>query len=188
MRGKQGEYPRAEGQSAGSTGKVASAEAHTMTNDNASPPIRYTVPDPVAHARRLRHNESLQAFVIGTVLIGLSFVLHPDPRGFGTHRQLLMPPCFFRLLTHVPCPFCGMTTGYAQMARGHVRQAVQANLMAPGAFVLTAVIALLGLWGLLTGRDWIPRFARSKYFFNVLLAIILGFWVANIVNQLVLKI
>ena len=165
----------------------ARAQDDTMTNDTAGSPIRYTVADPVAHAQRLRRNESLQAFIICTILIGLSFILHPDPRGFGTHRQLLMPPCFFRLLTHLPCPFCGMTTGYAQMARGHVPQAAQAILMAPGAFVLTALIGLLGLWGLLTGRDWIPRFARSKYFCNVLLAIILVFWVANIVNQLVLK-
>ncbi|MEI6503674.1 MAG: DUF2752 domain-containing protein, partial [Armatimonadota bacterium] len=164
------------------------AQANSMTNDTTSPPISYTVADPAAHARRLRRNESLQAFVIGAVLIGLSFFLHPDPRGFGTHQQLLMPPCFFRLLTHLPCPFCGMTTGYAQMARGHVAQAARANLMAPGAFVLTGIIALLGLWGLLTGRDWIPRFARGKHFLSVLLTIILTFWVANLVSQLVLKI
>lgn len=144
--------------------------------------------DPAAHARRLRRNESLQAFVIGTVLIGLSFFLHPDPKGFGTHRQLLMPPCFFRLLTHVPCPFCGMSTGYAQMARGHVRQAAQANLMAPAAFVITGLLALLGLWGLLTRRDWVPRFARGNSFLRILLTIILTFWIANIVSQLVLKI
>jgi hypothetical protein len=156
----------------------------------SSPTVQhaYTPADPVAHARRLRRNESLQAFVIGTTLIALSFVLHPDPHGYGTHRQLLMPPCFFRAVTHLPCPFCGMTTGYTLMARGHVAPAAQCNLMAPPAFALTIILALLGLWGLLTGRDWIPRFARAKVFFNLILAAILVFWVANLVNELVLRI
>jgi hypothetical protein len=147
-----------------------------------------TQPDPTGHARRLRRIESIEALVICGALIALSFVLRPDPRGFGTHQQLLMPPCFFRLVTHLPCPFCGMTTGYALMARGRAGEAAHCNLMAPAAFALTAVIGLLGLWGLLTGRDWVPRWARSRQFPNVLLAIILVFWIANIVNLLVLKI
>lgn len=148
----------------------------------------YAPADPVAHARRLQRHASWQAFLIGTALLALSFVVHPDPRGFGTHRQLLMPPCFFRLLTHLPCPFCGMTTGYALMARGQVAKAAHCNLMAPPAFVATALLALLGLWGLLTGRHWLPRFMSNPIFPRLLLAVILAFWVANLVTELVLKI
>jgi hypothetical protein len=144
--------------------------------------------NPIAHARRLRYLESLQAALICGTIVALSFVLHPDSHGYGTHRQLLLPPCFFRMATHLPCPFCGMTTGFALMARGRVAAAAQCNFMAPPAFIATVMIALLGLWGLITRRRWIPGFARTKLFAKLLLAVVLAFWIANIMNLLVLQI
>jgi hypothetical protein len=134
-----------------------------------------------------RRSEALAAFLIGATVLALSVLLQPDPRGFGTHEQLLMPPCLFRLITHVPCPFCGMTTGFALMARGKVWQAAADNLMAPPAFFLTALITLAGLWGLLTGREWIPASTRGGRYLRPLLAIIGLFWIANLINQMVLK-
>lgn len=141
----------------------------------------------VADAAPSGRSESWQAFAICATLLALSFVLHPDPRGYGTHQHLLLPPCFFRLLTHLPCPFCGMTTGFALMARGQVAAAARSNFMAPGAFALTVLIALLALWGLLTGRAWIPPVTRTNRFARLVLVVIAVFWVANIVNQVVLR-
>jgi hypothetical protein len=157
----------------------------TLTDDN-QPPTHAPL-DPLAHAQRLRYHESLQAALICGTIVALSFVLHPDAHGYGTHRQLLLPPCFFRVLTHLPCPFCGMTTGFTLMARGHVAAAAQCNFMAPLAFVATAAIALLGIWGLITGRRWIPPFVRTKVFAKLLLAVVLIFWIANIMNLMVLR-
>ena len=96
--------------------------------------------------------------------------------------------CFFRTMTHLPCPFCGMTTGFALMARGRVAAATQSNFMAPPAFIATALIFLLGVWGLVTRRRWIPTFVRTKTFAKLLLAVLLAFWIANIMNVLVLRI
>ncbi|MHB8993820.1 MAG: DUF2752 domain-containing protein [Armatimonadota bacterium] len=156
--------------------------------DNHPPLQTHAALDPIAHARRLRFHESLQAALICGTIVALSFVLHPDSHGYGTHRQLLMPPCFFRVLTHLPCPFCGMTTGFTLMARGQVAEAAQSNFMAPPGFIATVLIGLLGLWGLITKRRWIPAFARTKIIPKLLLAVILAFWIANIMNSLVLRI
>jgi hypothetical protein len=131
-------------------------------------------------ARRVR-SESTRWLVICAAVLAASFWLQPDPEGFGTHRQLLMPPCFFRTLTRVPCPFCGMTTGFAHMARGEVRAAFVCSIMAPPAFGLTILLALGGLWGVTTGRKWWPKAVEEPGFPRSLLFIILLFWAGNLV-------
>lgn len=110
----------------------------------------------------------------------LSALLPPSPSGFGTHRRLVPVPCGFRALTRVPCPFCGMTTGFAWMARGRIREAANANLMAPIAFMATCLLALLGLYGAVTGRGWLPAALAHPAFPRWLLGVVLAFWLINL--------
>ncbi|MFO0644803.1 MAG: DUF2752 domain-containing protein [Polyangiales bacterium] len=72
--------------------------------------------------------------------------LRPDPRGFGSHQQLGLPPCTFEAMTRVPCPGCGLTTSFANMAHGHVLRAFGAHLMGPLLFLLTVAVALAAPW------------------------------------------
>jgi hypothetical protein len=66
--------------------------------------------------------------------------LEPDPRGFGTHTQLGLPPCHFQWVTGHPCPSCGMTTAFAWFVRGRFDRSWQSNpagvLLAPMALAL----------------------------------------------------
>src|SRR5512136_652854 len=57
----------------------------------------------------------------------LARLLHPDPRGFGTHEQMGMPPCSSVLLTGLPCPTCGMTTAFSWVMHGHLWLAAKAQ-------------------------------------------------------------
>lgn len=57
----------------------------------------------------------------------LAASLDPDPRGFGTHQRLGLPPCTTRTLFGISCPSCGMTTSFANFVRGRFLQAAQAN-------------------------------------------------------------
>ena len=69
----------------------------------------------------------------GFALLGGFFVayrLEPDPRGFGTHQRLGLPPCTIRTVFGVPCPSCGMTTSFANLAKGHFVHAARANTTA----------------------------------------------------------
>ncbi|MBI5515371.1 MAG: DUF2752 domain-containing protein [Deltaproteobacteria bacterium] len=84
--------------------------------------------------------------MVAWVVVVLSAWLQPDPRGFGTHQQLGLPPCNFQELTHVPCPGCGLTTSFARMAHGHALDALRAHLMGPPLFLMTLVVALLAPW------------------------------------------
>ena len=54
--------------------------------------------------------------------------LEPDPRGYGTHRALGLPPCSFQFLLGIPCPSCGMTTSIAHFVRGQFLASAQANV------------------------------------------------------------
>lgn len=73
----------------------------------------------------------------------LAWSLEPDPRGYGTHQSLGLPPCTMRAFFDIPCPGCGMTTSFSHIVRGNVTQALRANA---GGVVLAVVCALQIPW------------------------------------------
>ena len=82
----------------------------------------------------------------------------PDPRGFGTHERLGLPPCSLVLTTGLPCPTCGMTTAFSLMM--HARP-WSAFLVQPAGAVLclaTMVLLLVSAYIAVSGRtvtiDW----------------------------------
>jgi hypothetical protein len=106
----------------------------------------------------IRLMNACAAISIAFVLL-LSFWLRPDPRGFGTHEQLLLHPCAFHEMTGLPCPSCGMTTAFAHMARWQIRDAFFAQPMGTLGFLgcilllpLTVVATIYGLDLLRIGR------------------------------------
>lgn len=88
-------------------------------------------------------------------LLGVAAALTPDRQGFGTHQQLGLPECSFRLLFDRPCPACGMTTSFSHFTHGQWRLAARAN---PAGFLLalTSLLVCLYLLGaVVTGRQWL---------------------------------
>jgi hypothetical protein len=91
---------------------------------------------------------SIRAALLGAAalllgLLGLARRLEPDPRGFGTHTQLGMPPCMFATLTGRLCPTCGMTTSFAWFTRGRIDRSWQAN---PAGCVFALLTVPLIVW------------------------------------------
>jgi hypothetical protein len=80
--------------------------------------------------------------------------LEPDPRGYGTHVRLGLPPCQFCAVTGYRCPSCGMTTAFACVVRGRLGAAWRAN---PAGSLLAPLCAVLVPWLLavaIGGRPW----------------------------------
>ena len=76
-----------------------------------------------------------------TTVFALALWLEPNPKGFGTHTQLGLPPCQFVQLTGHKCPTCGMTTSFAWFVRGRVDRVWESN---PAAlFLAPACLALI---------------------------------------------
>lgn len=130
--------------------------------------------------------------VTRTILLGMALVLlsvfivalllNPDPRGYGTHQQLGLPPCTFQFLFGRPCPGCGMTTCFAHFVRGQFLQAVHAN---PAGAVLAVVCALLipwSLWSVRCGRFWmVSDPIPAAAFLSISLSIVIVFlWVVRL--------
>lgn len=68
----------------------------------------------------------------GVAIFALGALLNPytptgQPRNFGTHEQLGLPPCGFNMLTGHPCPGCGMTTCFSLLAHGDLPAAWTIN-------------------------------------------------------------
>lgn len=101
--------------------------------------------------RRLSLRLRLALAVAGLGLItplGIAAWLQPDPRGQGTHEQLGLPPCTFKVLLGLRCPSCGMTTSWAYAVRGRLVNSAMANA---GGLLLAICAAVLGPWFLASG-------------------------------------
>ncbi len=82
----------------------------------------------------------------GIVMVfGIAVWLTPDPRGFGTHQQLGMPPCTFSTLTGVNCPHCGLTTSFSWFVRGQFRKSMKAN---PAGLMLAGASVVILVWSI----------------------------------------
>lgn len=106
----------------------------------------------------------LEALFWGLACVGMLAaprLVTPDPRGYGTHEQLFMVPCLFRAMTTLPCPFCGMTTSFAHLTRGHVAAAIRAHPGGPLLYVVLATTAAYCLIWAATG--WNPLHGRMGF-------------------------
>ena len=92
--------------------------------------------------------------------LAFAWLLTPDPRGVGTHEQLLLLPCNFYRLTELPCPFCGMTTAFAHMARGQALEALSAQPAGALGFVVCLLSLVIVTAAAITGRDALSYFSR----------------------------
>lgn len=84
----------------------------------------------------------------------LAFTLEPDPRGYGTHQRLGLPPCSFQTLFGLKCPSCGSTTSFAHFVRGQWTASFQANPAAFGLALVCTAFVPWGAWSAWIGRTW----------------------------------
>ena len=76
----------------------------------------------------LTHRIALAGIAVGGIAVLLvAYNLDSDPRGFGTHEQLGLTPCYFQQWSGRVCPACGATTAWAYTVRGQIAQAAAVN-------------------------------------------------------------
>ena len=117
------------------------------------------------------------------VVLGVARRLEPDPRGYGTHTQLGLAPCTFKLVTGRRCPTCGMTTSFAWFARGRLDRSWAAN---PAGSLLAPTCLLLVPWllaGAARGRTWGTRTLEAPLIGLVTAAVALTllFWTIRLI-------
>ena len=117
-------------------------------------PFVYPSVTPVtgSQSAELSRRSRFFAAIVGVGLLAallLASQLRPDPRGWGTHEQLGLPPCSFLAVIGKRCPACGMTTAWAHATHARLADALRANaagtllaavalVVAPGALIVAA--------------------------------------------------
>ena len=92
--------------------------------------------------------------VLMVVALGLCAFLEPDPSGAGTHTQLGLPGCLISRVTGMErCPSCGLTTAFAHLVRGHLRDARSVHAASPVVFTLWCLVACYCLVVAALGAD-----------------------------------
>jgi hypothetical protein len=98
---------------------------------------------------------ALAACAIGLLAgFALAARLDPDPRGYGTHQRLGLPPCSLRVWLDLPCPSCGGTTAFAEFVRGRWGRAIAANPAAFGLAIVSVVLIPWSLYSAAIGCTW----------------------------------
>ncbi len=117
------------------------------------------------------------------VLLIVAATLRPSPSGSGTHRQLGLPECSFKLLFDgKPCPSCGMTTSWSHLMRGQIISAARANI---GGTMLGLLSMVVGPWFIVSGflgRWWpgIPNEWVSIMIALVIFGVTLTNWIVRL--------
>lgn len=96
----------------------------------------------MARVQRVEHRVALplvpavglSAATTGTAALGAAGVLGASFAG--------LPMCLFAAATGVPCPFCGLTHGVAELGAGHVSTAVALHPLAPLAALLAVAVPI----------------------------------------------
>lgn len=94
-------------------------------------------------------------------ILSLSYFLIPDPRGFGTHERLWLPPCYFQFFFHIPCPACGLTTSFAHLSKGDWGTAFHLHWMSPLLFFTFIFLFIYSLFCLLKQKTFWKLFENK---------------------------
>ncbi len=106
-------------------------------------------------SRRTDSKTRIALLVVALIPLSLMSVasrLEPNPAGLGTHQQMGLPPCSFRVMLGIRCPGCGMTTSWAHFVRGQWLASMTVNL---GGFLLA--LAGIATTGLFSRSAWMGR-------------------------------
>jgi hypothetical protein len=107
-------------------------------------------------------------------------LLTPDPAGYGTHQHLLPIPCYWRVVTHIPCPGCGLTTSVVWTAHRRLDRAFECHYLGPFLYFSGWLILI---WSLVAAAVGVPSPARllsRRKFLIALVVLYLGAWIVRL--------
>jgi hypothetical protein len=127
---------------------------------------------------------AVAAACLGVLLVAAW--LRPDRHGTGTHTQLGMEACAFKLRTGLPCPSCGFTTAFTYFAHGNLLASLYTQPMGALLAMMTAVTVWVGFYIAFTGRPVhrLLKLLPSRYYTLPLMVLAVLGWAWKIVLTL----
>lgn len=117
------------------------------------------------------------ALVCATPLV-VAATLTPSDAGFGTHTQMGLHECGFKLATGLPCATCGCTTAFAHAADGSLLTSLMTQPFGAMLALSLAMMTLIAGWSAASGMSLTPlgRVMATKRFVLSWIAILLVGW------------
>lgn len=89
--------------------------------------------------------------------------LTPSDSGMGTHTQVGLPDCGFKVVTGLPCATCGCTTAFAHAADGALLTSLLTQPFGAVLALSLAMATLVSLWGVWSGMPVAGVFAALAH-------------------------
>lgn len=107
---------------------------------------------------------SVLAVITLLVIFIASFVLTPNTAN-------LIPLCFFKYLSHLDCPGCGLTRSFISISHGNFIQALQFNLLGPFVYLYFLIYLIRHFLNLIlsNGFNFSWHLSRKTSFFLITL-------------------
>ncbi|MEM9108504.1 MAG: DUF2752 domain-containing protein [Planctomycetota bacterium] len=105
-------------------------------------------------------------------------MLTPSSDGVGTHTQMGLPECGFKLATGYPCATCGCTTAFAHAADGSFLTSLMTQPFGAVLALSLSMLALIAGWSALSGMrlDPLGQFMASRGFVLSWIVLLLAAW------------
>lgn len=104
--------------------------------------------------------------------------LTPAAAGIGTHTQMGLPECGFKLATGLPCATCGCTTAFAHAADGSLLMSLMTQPFGAVLSIALAMMTLIAGWSAVSGMSLAPlgRVMATKGFVLSWIVLLLAAW------------
>jgi Protein of unknown function (DUF2752) len=151
-------------------GITATAEGGAAALENRAPEVLEALPVMSWWVRGMLVGIALGLIALFSVAFSLDpYLADGSARRMETHKQLGLPECTFKQVTHLPCPSCGMTTSFSLTMHGDLFHGAQANSVG----VLLALTLLISIpWCVASAVMQRTLFIRSAE--RTMLAIVIG--------------
>ncbi|MFN7172117.1 MAG: DUF2752 domain-containing protein [Fimbriimonadaceae bacterium] len=134
----------------------------------ASPRVRASRKPFVTATRVTRWQDlggEIFTFGVWLAMTVIGVLLRPSAEGFGTHRQLGLPPCGSIVMFGRPCPTCGMTTSISSLLKFDLTASLSAHPMGWMIYIGLTVFAIGSLYGIITRQ----RIVMNPFWLNTML-------------------
>ena len=92
-------------------------------------------------------------------------------------------PCFFKTVTHIPCPGCGMTRAFIQIMKFNFVKAFQYNILSIPLFFIILVFDFFMIYDLIKKTNKVQLFGNKLLNYSILfLFLTIISWIVNIVR------
>lgn len=139
--------------------------------------------DTIQAGRLSEGSGASRLFALGLALVCagplvFAATLTPSTEGIGTHTQMGLPECGFKLATGLPCATCGCTTAFAHAADGSLLSSLMTQPFGALLALSLAVFALITAWSAVSGMALAPlgRIITTKGFVLSWLVILFAAW------------